>query len=77
MTEALATAEAADEFCEDCGYEPELKRTLNGFQVFAARYIYAMSRDGRFPAYKLMRRVNPKTRTPIPATCWSVRSASS
>ena len=36
--------------------------------VSGARYIYAMSRDGRFPAYKLMRRVNPKTRTPIPAT---------
>jgi amino acid transporter len=36
--------------------------------VSGARYIYAMSRDGRFPAYKLMRRVNPRTRTPIPAT---------
>jgi amino acid transporter len=33
-----------------------------------ARLVYAMSRDGRFPAHRLMRRVNPRTRTPIPAT---------
>ena len=32
-----ATA-AADEFCEDCGYEPELKRTLNSFQMFAISF---------------------------------------
>ena len=30
-------AEAADEFCEDCGYEPVLKRSLGTFQVFAIR----------------------------------------
>jgi amino acid transporter len=36
--------------------------------VSGARYIFAMSRDGRFPAHKIMRRVNPRTRTPIPAT---------
>jgi amino acid transporter len=33
-----------------------------------SRYIFAMARDGRFPAHKLMRRVNPRTHTPIPAT---------
>jgi amino acid transporter len=33
-----------------------------------ARLVYAMSRDGRFPAHRLMRRVNPRTQTPIPAT---------
>jgi amino acid transporter len=38
MTEVLATNEPGDEFCEDCGYEPELKRTLNGFQVFAISF---------------------------------------
>ncbi len=27
-----------------------------------------MSRDGRFPGHTLMRRVHPRTRTPIPAT---------
>ena len=33
-----------------------------------ARLIFAMARDGRFPADRVMRRVNPRTRTPIPAT---------
>jgi amino acid transporter len=33
-----------------------------------SRYIFAMSRDGRFPGHQVMRRVNPRTRTPIPAT---------
>ncbi|KOU23477.1 amino acid permease [Streptomyces sp. WM6372] len=36
--------------------------------VACSRLVYAMSRDGRFPAHHLMRRVNPHTRTPIPAT---------
>src|SRR6202043_3812110 len=37
MTKALPLpdAESFDEFCEECGYEPELKRTLGSFQVFA------------------------------------------
>jgi amino acid transporter len=33
-----------------------------------ARLVYAMARDSRFPAYRVMRRVNPHTHTPIPAT---------
>src|SRR6185312_11861675 len=33
-----------------------------------ARMVFAMSRDGRFPAHRLMRRVSPRTQTPIPAT---------
>jgi amino acid transporter len=33
-----------------------------------ARMVFAMSRDARFPAHTLMRRVNPRTQTPIPAT---------
>lgn len=33
-----------------------------------SRYIFAMARDGRFPAHRLMQRVNPRTHTPIPAT---------
>lgn len=36
--------------------------------VACSRLVFAMSRDARFPAYRLMRRVNPHTRTPIPAT---------
>ena len=33
-----------------------------------SRMIYAMARDGRFPAHKLMRKVDARTQTPIPAT---------
>ncbi len=33
-----------------------------------ARTVFAMSRDGRFPAHRLLRRVSPRTHTPIPAT---------
>lgn len=41
-----------------------------GMVVMAAcsRQVFAMARDGRFPAAKLMSRVNPRTRTPIAAT---------
>jgi len=37
-TQAIAGDEAADEFCEGYGYEPELKRSLNGFQMFAIAF---------------------------------------
>jgi amino acid transporter len=33
-----------------------------------SRMIFAMSRDDRFPAHQLLRRVNHRTQTPIPAT---------
>ncbi|MEU0397603.1 amino acid permease [Streptomyces sp. NPDC006208] len=36
--------------------------------VSCSRIIFAMARDSRFPAHRLMRRVNPHTQTPIPAT---------
>ena len=41
----------ADEFCEDCGYEPELKRTLNGFQVFAISFASLSVAVGIFATY--------------------------
>lgn len=34
----------------------------------AARLVFAMARDGRFPASRIMARVHPRTHTPIPAT---------
>ncbi|MEU9027414.1 hypothetical protein AB0D46_07745 [Streptomyces sp. NPDC048383] len=62
-------------------YRQELKRTLGSFQVFAipfafsgagvvvmgarSRLVHVMSRDARFPAYRPMCRVNPRTRTPL------------
>lgn len=41
-----------------------------GMVVMAAcsRQVFAMARDGRFPVSGLMRRVNPRTRTPLFAT---------
>ncbi|MCW2589526.1 MAG: amino acid permease [Mycobacterium sp.] len=41
-----------------------------GMVVMAAcaRQVFAMARDRRFPAHELMRRVNPKTQTPVSAT---------
>jgi amino acid transporter len=41
-----------------------------GMVVMAAcsRQVFAMARDERFPAHGLMRRVNPKTQTPVAAT---------
>ncbi|MFJ9642860.1 APC family permease [Streptomyces sp. NPDC101206] len=36
--------------------------------VACARLVFAMARDGRFPASRLMRRVGARTCTPIPAT---------
>ena len=33
-----------------------------------SRQVFAMARDSRFPAHGLMRRVNPRTQTPVPAT---------
>ncbi|MDT5000681.1 MAG: hypothetical protein QOK12_2786 [Mycobacterium sp.] len=33
-----------------------------------SRQAFAMARDARFPAHGLMRRVNPRTQTPVPAT---------
>jgi amino acid transporter len=41
-----------------------------GIAVMTAcsRLVFAMSRDGRFPGHTLMRRVHPRTHTPIPAT---------
>jgi amino acid transporter len=41
-----------------------------GMVVMAAcsRQVFAMARDERFPAHGLMRKVNPKTQTPVAAT---------
>lgn len=51
VTQVLTGDEAADNFCEDCGYEPELKRTLNGFQVFAISFASLSVAVGIFATY--------------------------
>ena len=45
------TATADDELCEDCGYEPELKRTLGSFQVFAISFAFISVAVGIFGTY--------------------------
>ncbi len=61
-------------------FGPVLERPLLvviGFAFFAAalvamaaaaRMVFAMARDGRFPAHSLFKKVNRRTQTPIPAT---------
>ena len=43
--------EPADQFCEDCGYQPELKRTLGSFQVFAVSFAFISVAVGIFSTY--------------------------
>lgn len=44
-------ANTADDFCEDCGYEPELKRTLSSFQMFAISFASVSVIIGIFGTY--------------------------
>lgn len=47
----LAAQSAADGECRDCGYEPQLKRTLGGFQVFAISFAFISVAVGVFGTY--------------------------
>lgn len=51
MTATMPATVAADEFCTDCGYEPELKRTLNSFQMFAISFASVSVVIGVFGTY--------------------------
>nr|WP_090276499.1 amino acid permease [Mycolicibacterium komanii]CRL69911.1 amino acid transporter [Mycolicibacterium komanii] len=51
MTDVVRDAEGADDFCEDCGYEPELKRSLGAFQVFAISFAFISVAVGVFATY--------------------------
>jgi amino acid transporter len=51
MTEVRSEAQVADEICEECGYEPELKRTLGSFQVFAVSFAFISVAVGIFGTY--------------------------
>ncbi|MCE5292462.1 MAG: amino acid permease, partial [Nocardiaceae bacterium] len=51
MTEVSPDATDADELCEDCGYEPELKRTLGSFQIFAVSFAFISVAVGIFGTY--------------------------
>lgn len=56
MTRAAAGDETADEICRDCGYEPELQRSLNGFQMFAVAFASMSVVMGIFATYDDMLR---------------------
>ncbi len=45
------TLSDADSECLDCGYEPELKRTLGSFQVFAVSFAFISVAVGIFATY--------------------------
>jgi amino acid transporter len=51
MTEVSPDARVADGLCEDCGYEPELKRTLGSFQIFAVSFAFISVAVGIFGTY--------------------------
>ena len=58
MTQTMAGDEAADDICRDCGYEPELKRSLNGFQMFAIAFASMSVVMGIFATYDDVLRVS-------------------
>lgn len=51
VTKVGVAAQTADSFCEDCGYQPELKRSLGGFQVFAISFASMSVAIGIFSTY--------------------------
>jgi amino acid transporter len=54
MVEVSKPAAAADDFCEECGYEPELKRTLGSFEVFAISFAFISVAVGIFATYNIV-----------------------
>lgn len=51
MTEVSPSDRVADDVCEECGYEPELKRTLGSFQVFAVSFAFISVAVGIFGTF--------------------------
>src|SRR5258707_9069316 len=47
----VANSATPDQECLDCGYEPELKRTLGGFQIFAISFAFISVAVGIFATY--------------------------
>jgi amino acid transporter len=49
--DGVVDARVADEECRQCGYEPELKRSLGSFQVFAISFAFISVVVGIFATY--------------------------
>ncbi|MBN9634578.1 MAG: amino acid permease, partial [Actinobacteria bacterium] len=59
-TDRVALPDTADAECVDCGYTPELKRTLGGFQVFAVSFAFISVAVGILGTYDdLLRTTGP------------------
>ena len=54
--ENVADVMSTDDECRDCGYEPELKRTLGSFQVFAISFAFISVAVGIFATYNAVLR---------------------
>lgn len=70
-TDRVALPDAADDECVDCGYTPELKRTLSGFQVFAVSFAFISVAVGIFGTYDDLL----KTAGPVGIWLWVVAAA--
>jgi hypothetical protein len=51
VAKVLHDAQATDSFREEGGYEPELKRTLGPFQIFAISFAFISVGVGIFSIY--------------------------
>jgi hypothetical protein len=49
--EKVAATATADDECVECGYEPELKRTLGSFQIFAISFAFISVAVGIFATF--------------------------
>ncbi len=49
--EKVAATASADDECVECGYEPELKRTLGSFQIFAISFAFISVAVGIFATF--------------------------
>ncbi len=69
MTEEPAVdALTADDECRDCGYEPELRRTLGPFQAFAISFAFISVAVGIFATYNAL----PQSAGPVWTWLWVI-----
>ncbi len=71
MTTEHTAVRAADDECVDCGYAPELKRTLGGFQVFAVSFAFISVAVGIFGTYDDLL----QTSGPVGIWLWTIAAA--
>jgi hypothetical protein len=75
MTEVSTRPVVADDFCKECGYEPELKRTLGSFQVFAISFAFISVAVGIFGIYNYVLQNGGRWGYGFGRSWWSGRSS--